>query len=259
MHIPIHLSARRTVRVLFMFLAVLLLFHVAVVVAHFKFHIPLVAMTELFDLDRETNLPALFNVLLFFAGATLFFVLGHTVQGKARRPWNLMALVFGFLGLDEGSQIHEKLIFATQRLMGAGEGGEHFGMLYYAWIIPYAIAMIALLAILTPWLLKMEPRLRWGLLGAGAIYLLGAVFFESLGGRVTEAAQVGALSDEQLTWLPCLIWEKGSCFLYSNPTYVTLYTFEETFEMSGLILCVGVLLRTLERRNADVGIAFAAS
>jgi hypothetical protein len=168
-----------------------------------------------------------------------------------------MALVFVFLAFDEGSQIHEKLMLTTLRLMNAGGlGGGQMGWLYYAWIIPYGIAALALLAILLPWLLRLHASLRWGLLLSGAIFVFGAVFLESWSGKVAEALEATARADAELPWLPCFVYTPGSCFLYADRAYVLLYTLEELAEMSGLILCLGVLLRELERRKAELVLRF---
>ena len=217
-------------------------------------------MTELFDMDLEANLPALFNVLLFLAGALAFHLVGRTeATSKARRPWNLMALVFVFLAFDEGSQIHEKLMLTTLRLMNAGGLGDgQMGWLYYAWIIPYGIAALTLLAILLPWILRLVPRLRWGLLLSGGLFVFGAVFLEAWSGKVAEALEATARADAELPWLPCFVYTPGSCFLYDDRAYVLLYTLEELAEMGGLILCLGVLLRELERRKAQVLLRFGA-
>ena len=242
---------------MFIFLAVLVCFHLFVVVAHFKFHRPVAAMTELFDMDREANLPALFNVLLFMIAGVLFYAMGRTTEGKARRSWFLMAGVFVFLGLDEGAQIHEKLMMVTLRLMNNGGMGDgQMGWLYYAWTIPYGLAAIALLVMLLPWLVKLDPRTRWGLLITGGIYVFGAVFMEAFSGKIAEGLEATARSEEQLSWLPCMLYPPTQCFLYADATYVLLYTIEEFAEMTGVILCIGVLLRALERSKATMEVAF---
>ncbi len=257
MNISLPVSTKRIVSALFAFLAVLFCFHLYVVVAHLKFHTPVAAMTELFDMDREANLPALFNVLLFMIAGGLFYAMGQTVQGKARRPWTLMAVVFVFLGLDEGAQIHEKLMMVTLRLMNNGGMGDgQMGWLYYAWTIPYGIAAIGLLVLLLPWLVKLDTRVRWGLMLAGFIYVFGAVFMEAFSGKIAEGLEATARPEEQLPWLPCMLYPPTQCFLYDNVSYVVIYTIEELAEMTGVILCIGVLLRALERGKTRIEVAF---
>lgn len=249
-------TAAGTLRVLFGFLAVLLLLHASVVLCHVALQRPVASITELFDMDLESNLPTLFNVLLFLFGSFLFYTTGRLEQGKARRPWKLMALVFAFLALDEGSQIHERLMLPMLRLMNDGGYGDgEMGLLFYAWIIPYGLAAIALLLILGPWLLKLNSRLRTGLLLSGALYVLGAIVLESVSGKIHEEME-GYRPDAELGWLPCFLYPGSTCFLYDDLRYISLYTLEEVAEMSGLILCIGVLLRGLEERDARIELRF---
>ena len=247
-------------RLLFGGLALLVALHATVALGHLYFRIEFGALTRLADMDLEANLPALYNVLLFFLGAFLFYLAGRSeLPGSSRRPWYIMAGVFVFLGFDEGAQIHEKLMLVTLRLMGHEDGGDGtLGWLYYAWTIPYGLAALALLAILVPWFLRLEARLRWGFLAAGALYIGGALFMEAYSGKLAERYMITAGSDEDYPWMPCFAYPEGQCFLYTEPRYVLAYTIEEVMEMSGLILCIGVLADALDRRRVRVELTFGA-
>lgn len=253
MNILLRTHTRQIVTTLFLFLALLLVMHLVVAVAHLFLHREFGAFTVLFDMDREANMPALFNVMLFFLGALLFFLLGRTSQGRDRWPWMLMTFIFLFLALDEGSQIHEKLMLITLRLMGStGTSREDMGFLFYAWIIPYFIGVVVLAIVLFPWLIRLEPQLRWGLMLSGTVYVFGAIFMESYSGKVAEDIIKYPWDPASKPWMPCHAYISGQCMLYADAWYVTLYTIEEVMEMSGLILCAGFLMRGLERRQAKV-------
>jgi hypothetical protein len=258
--LKIHLQPgpRQLLRLLFSVLVLLLAMHAMVAIGHLYFRIEFGALTRLLDMDLEANLPALYNVLLFFLGAFLFYLVGRSEPAaKARSPWYLMAGVFVFLGFDEGAQIHEKLMLVTLRLMGHEEGSDGtLGWLYYAWTIPYGIAALALFAVLAPWFLRLETRLRWGFLVAGAIYIGGALVMEAYSGKVAESYMMNAGPDDDHPWMPCFAYPKGQCFLYTIPAYVMAYTVEEVMEMTGLILCIGVLADALERRRVRVEVSF---
>ncbi len=257
MHFIRQFSTSKGVLILFTILAGLLLLHAVVAVGHLVFHARLGAMTKLFDVDCEANVPTLFNVLLFFILAALFFLAGNMHQGRGRWPWYLMAAILTFLGVDEGSQIHERFMNFTLRLMGDGDMriGE-MGWLFYAWILPYLIAGAALLMLLLPWLLRLEVRVRNGLLFSGFIYVLGAAGMEAYGGKVAEGLLVALPQAEDHAWLPCDVYNPGDCFLYADAAYVTIYTIEETLEMTGLILCIGVMLRMLARHRVELTVRF---
>ena len=160
------------------------------------------SLTQLVS-DLESNLPTFCNISLFFIGAGLFYVHGKAAIANKRSGWCLMAAIFVFLGIDEGSQIHEKFVFFTHRLLGhEGKSAIELGWFYYALVIPYGLAAIGLLVLLSRWLLNLDPKLRRGLLISGAIYVFGAVFLEMAGGKVVGSDSYPA---EDFPWLPCRI------------------------------------------------------
>ena len=249
-------SDRAIVRGLLTILIALFLVHFAIVIAHFQFGKPLSMPTALFDVDVETNIPTFFNVMLFILGSICFYLVGRTEE-KNKRGWNIMSLVFLFLAMDEGSKIHEKLMLTTLRLMNDGDLGlGQNGWLFYAWIIPYGIAALALVAGLLPWLLKLDRKLMIGLFVSGGVYVFGAIFLEAWSGKVAESILLTAQPDSFYDWLPCSVYKADNCFTYADIRYVLLYSAEEFAEMTGLILCIGVLTKTLKDRNAKIQMGF---
>jgi len=248
--------ALRTRRILFLILGGLIAMHVLVALGHLVGHVRLGALTKLFDVDCEGNVPTLFNVLLFLCAALLFILIGSTETGRGRWAWRLMGGVMLFLGVDEGAQVHERFMNHTLLLLGHGQVrvGE-MGWLFYAWIVPYLMATALLVAVLLPWLRKLERTTRNGLLLAGAIHLLGAVGMEAYGGKVAEHLLL-TTAGQEFAWLPCDVYPSKGCFLYADPWYVTLYTIEEALEMTGLIICIGVLLRVMEWREVQWDVRF---
>lgn len=233
--------------------------HLYVAFCHLVLHWKVEALTQLVDVDLEANLPTFFNVGLFFMAALLFYLHGKAEEGTHRRGWFIMAAACIFLGIDEGSQIHEKFMMFTLRLMNHGkQDGGDLGWFYYAWVIPYGLASIALVATLGTWLLKIRPELRKGLLISGAIYVFGAIFLEMAGGKLARTLPYQDASN--FPWLPCRIYDDpGSCWLYMEPRYIILYTLEETCEMTGLILCIRALLKAFEAKKMQVALTVGDS
>jgi MFS family permease len=178
-------------------------------------------------MDRENNLPTFFNCFLFFLGAALFVLAGKAGDRTVKRPWYVLALVFVFLGIDEGAQVHEQFMLVTLRLIGWQQG--RMGWLYYAWVIPYGIAAALLGVYLLRFLVRLPVTTRNGLVLSGTIYVVGAVVMESLSGKIAEAAFD--------TDLP------------SNLAYCMTVTLEESLEMVGLILCIHTMLVSLASRS----------
>lgn len=251
--------SRRTTRTLLIILGVLLVLHLIVVFSHLVLHKSVAALTELADLDLEANLPTYFNSLLFFIGAALFFLYGRMEGGRHRWGWLLMAATFCFLGVDEGSQVHEKLILFTQGLMaGTHLEGAARGWLYYAWVVPYLLAIVALLVILWRWFFGLSPQMRNGLVISGAIYVLSAAGLEMAEAKV--ATSFPWRDPSYYPWLPCEVYKASGCWMYMQPLYILMYTLEELGEMLALILCICTLLRGIEAKGMvlTLGMAKAA-
>lgn len=248
----IELRRDRLVPALFALLAVLVLLHLFVAFCHVVLHIRLGALTQLVDMDMESNLPTYFNSLLFFFGAGLFYLHGWTAVRSGRRGWYVMAAIFLFLGFDEGSQIHEKFGSFTVRLLNGSDLDQGtLAWLRNGWIIPYTVAAVALMLTLGRWFLRLEPRLRQQLLIAGAVYVTGAIGFEMAGSKVgwTLTPQDSA----QFPWMPCELYnDPSSCWLFMEPAYIFTCTMEETLEMAGLILCIHYLLKAFEEKGQHV-------
>ncbi len=255
MNTRIELPASRVTRTLSYGLAFLLLMHLIGVFCHLVLHVRAEAFVQLFDVDLEANLPTFYNCFLFFVGAALFMVSGRLEDKKYRSGWTVMAGVFVFLGVDEGSQIHEKFMLFTLRLMNHGQQtGTHLGWWYYAWVIPYGIASIALVFMLSRWLISLDNKLRTGLIISGVVYVFGAVFMEMYSGKIAEGLEAATLTADQMRYIPCEIYESGTCQQYVDPGYIAAYTVEETCEMVGLIICAHVLMKALSRKRASIEI-----
>ena len=93
-----------------------------------------------------------------------------------------------------------------------------------AWPMIWAVVtilMILLSIYLLPRVFRLPPRLRNGLILAGAVYLMGSIGMEMVGGAYREGNPI------------------------KDPTYWFITTVEETLEISGLLILISVLLRNL--------------
>lgn len=185
-----------------------------------------------FDLDYERNAPTLYNTLLLLTGAGLFYSLGRGERGAGRpsRAWLGLAVLFTLLAMDETAQFHEQLAAPLRQALGAD------GLLRPAWVLPYVGLILLLVALYWRWFWALPRRMRRGLLLAAALYLMGAVGFEMLGGLKTSLRP----DDPQLglTALLC------AC--------------EEGLEMAGATTLIGVLLNEIQRRHGTLRLTLAA-
>jgi len=175
-------------------------------------------LVPLFDFNSESNLPTLFSsILMLLISLTLFFVgRSHKKQGESYIPWFGLCFIFMFLAVDETASLHERLTQPIKDSLGTT------GVLYYAWVIPYGVATIALLVAYSRFLLALPSRYLSLFLTSGALFVSGAVGLELLGGWYDE--------------------QHGTY----NLTYSILYTVEELFEFTGLSLFLYSLLSYID-------------
>ena len=258
MNIRFALPADRTARFLGIGVALLVLLDLVGTACHLVFHVKAAAFITLFDLDLESNLPTFYNCFLFFVCAGLFLAHSRLWNTKQRYGWLVMAGACAFLGVDEGSQIHERFMLVTLRLLNHGQNnGSDLGWLYYAWVLPYGIAAALLVLTLTKWMLALDKDMRKGFIISGLVYVFGAVFMEMYSGSVAEHIDIAAIPQSAMDQLPCEVYPANSCHLYTNLHYIAAYTLEETLEMTGLVMCAYTLLKALGRERVTIEIATA--
>lgn len=209
----ITLSPRRVAWALAVVAAALVAVHIAFEALHHAYDITLIHDLQLrVSLDEEASVPALFSSVLLLLCAGLLAAIAW-VPGTARRAsWAVLAGVFLFLALDEAVAIHEEII----ELMKPRTGGS--GYLYFVWVVPYGIATAVLAAAFLPFLGSLPRRFATLFVLAGGLFVLGAIGFEMLGGKVAEASG------------------------YETFAYTALSTAEESLEMAGVIVFAYALL-----------------
>lgn len=243
------LDARRLTRSLFIVFLVVLACQSIIAFGHLVLHRRFAAFTVLFDMDLEANLPVFFNSGLFFLLAALCYFTGLGENG--RRGWTLLAAVLTFLGIDEGSQIHERFMLWSMRLISNGDAGSDLGLLHYAWVVPYTLAAAAFVAVMANFLLKLPARTRNGLVLSGTVFMLGAVVMEMVSGKIAKPLE-GQPTAAALVCLPCEVYPVGECNLYLSTGYVLAYMLEETLEMCGLIACIHFVMLHLQREGRRI-------
>lgn len=140
---------------------------------------------RLFSLDQEANVPTWFAQTLLLTVATLFGLIGCQIKKtkKSNRwPWFFLSIVFVYLSIDEGSQIHELTIEPFQNLFGIDSG-----LLFFAWIIPVGTVMIISAALLFRFFKNLDKTLRAQLFFAATIFIFGAIGMEMISGSYWES------------------------------------------------------------------------
>jgi len=193
----------------------LLFFNVMGIISKSYFdHDYIYRLIRLFDFDTEKSIPTLYSTLALLFASTLLSIIAltHKRNGSAYLSWLGLVFIFLFLSIDEIVSLHEQFNRPVRESLNTS------GVLYYAWIIPYGVALIAFIIAYLKFLTELPRNIMILFVVSGAIYVSGAVGFEMVGGRQAE--------------------------LYGtdNLLYSFFYTCEEFLEMLGIVIFIYALL-----------------
>jgi len=179
------------------------------------------------DFAKESNLPTVFScIILFTASLLLYYVYASTAKtDPIRKFWKLMSVVFLYMCIDEGSNFHERFSIIRKAIPV-----QLPSIFHYAWIIPYAVLLIALGIYIFKYLFALPKATRNRFIIAGAVFVAGAMGCEVMEGYFDE--------------------------LYGLENKVTLgiICLEETLEMTGVVLFIRAILLHLEASGQSLSI-----
>ena len=206
----------RTIFTRFLFFIFLLLIANLIVIfsqAYFVFD-DVHGLTRLFSFSAEKNIPTLFSSLALALSAALLSVIAttHKRLKASYVPWFGLTIVFLFLAIDETASIHEKLTLPVRESLNTS------GLLHFAWVIPYGIALAVFWAIYSKFLINLPRRTMVLFVVSGLTYVLGAMGLEMIGGLRADL--------------------HGS----DDLVYLLIVTGEEFLEMLGIVIFIYALL-----------------
>jgi len=175
----------------------------------------------LFNLDVEKNIPSTYSALLLaLCGFLLIFIAYKTkkLKRKFTSHWLFLGIVFIFLSTDEFFAIHEEWMNPIRESLNTS------GLLYFAWIIPYAIFIVILFLTYLRFLKKLPRDIYIKFITSGTLYIFGGIIIESFGGKYIESHS----------------WQK-------DDIYFAIITFEEMFEIIGISLFLYTLLIYIQK------------
>ena len=181
-------------------------------------------VVTLLSLSSEFNIPTIISVLWLATCAVLLLAIARIQKARGGRfvgRWLLLSAIFGYMAIDEGARIHERLNGPLEALPITT------GYLRWGWVLVGALAVVVLIPVYLPFLRALPATARNGMLVAGSLYVGGALLTEIVGAGISE--------DEGL----------------SSPRYLVVTTMEETLEFAGIGLFI-VVLWSLLRRWAPV-------
>ena len=129
-------------------------------------------LLRLFDLDGESNVPAWYSSVALFLCAPLLLLVSAEKGAPYVRHWQILAVVFVLLSLDEAASFHESLSWTLQVAL------DSHGIFYYAWLIPAILFVLLILMVYRRFLWGLPRETRSRFLVAGAVYVTGAIGLE---------------------------------------------------------------------------------
>jgi len=179
----------------------------------------------LFNLDREGNIPTLYNAVTLLLCAGLLAIIATARKRQEKREylyWAGLAIIFLFLAVDDGAAIHENIIRPLRTALHTS------GVLYFAWVIPYGFFVIALGVIYLRFLFSLPVRIRYLMIFAGILFVGGALGFELVGGQWTE------LHGQE------------------NVAYALITTCEQSLQMAGILVFIYALMSYIASELNDL-------
>jgi len=189
------------------------------IVSKFYFnHGSVYGLVRLFDFNREANIPTFYSSLALISCSILlaFISLSHKRHGSSYIPWGGLSIIFLFLSIDEITTIHERMNDPIHELLNTS------GLLYFAWIIPYGLALLLFFGIYLKFLINLPKKFLHLFIISGATFIAGAIGIESLCGWYCELL--------------------GGKHGLDNFPYAIFYTCEEFLEMLGIVFFIYTLL-----------------
>jgi len=180
----------------------------------------LFGLVRLFDLNGEMNIPTLYATLSLMLCSLLLMIIG--VETKRRGEayswhWIGLSAVFLFLSFDEYMTFHEEMVPSLRSLMNTS------GILYFAWVIPYAAFVLLLSLIYRRFLFRLPRKTRSLFVLSAFIYCSAVLTFELVEGPNFEL-NFGA----------------------KNLSYAVMCMIEESLEMIGILVFLHALMSYID-------------
>ena len=169
---------------------------------------------QIFNVDKERNIPTLYSFLALLFSALLLGVIADAKKLDSdpyKHHWKILSFIFLWLSLDEIGQLHEKLKNPMRSLLNAT------GFLYFTWVVPIGFLVVIFLFCYRKFLLHLPVATKKMFVAAAALYIGGALGMEMVGGYI--ASTTG-----------------------KNLSYVIGLTIEESLEMLGIVVFIHALM-----------------
>ncbi len=173
-------------------------------------------LNALTNVNKENTIPTWFSSsALLLCSVLLAGIASHIGRNGYRYAtrWKVLSAIFLFLSFDEAAALHEETTAPLRSTLNTG------GFLYFAWVIPGAAFVLVFALTYLRFFLDLPAKTRWLFAVAGALYVVGSLGMDMVGGY--EASLHG----------------------YSTLAYAAITTLGECLEMLGVVLFCYALMR----------------
>jgi hypothetical protein len=174
-------------------------------------------ITDWLDVNAEASVPTWYAAITLMACAVMLAVIAIDARAR-RRPyplhWAALAVIFGFLSLEEILGIHSQATKVLRSIVSITEGPG-----YILALGGIGLVVLGLLAVVFGrFYLHLPPRWRWWFTAAAVIYLIGVFASDAVGDYLRTASGDSTLP------------------------YIVVLTLEEALEMIGVLIFIVMLL-----------------
>ena len=142
---------------------------------------PIADVLKRFDLGHEPSIPAFYSASMILCCACVLVAIGRSAKSRQRR-WYLLSFCMLAMALDEAVMFHEMVDSAVRIFLPTS------GALYFGWVIPAMVLVLAFGIIFLKLLLSLERRTASLFVVSGLLFVAGAVGMEMVAGTIFDAA-----------------------------------------------------------------------
>lgn len=149
-------------------------------------------LARLIDVDAESNIPTWY-ASLGLAASSILLATSAWIEGRSQRRgflahWLFLSVTFAMLSIDEFVGLHEMMGTVLHRHV------HLTGFLRFVWVIPACLGLGLFGLGYIRFLAALPPRLRTQFVAAGAVYVIGAVGMEMIGGKLFDLYPNGSVA-----------------------------------------------------------------
>ena len=175
------------------------------------------------SVGREKSIPTWYASSTLLICSVLLLIIAHFKKKNDEpfvRHWRFLGFLFLFFSIDEVATIHEMTTVPVRDAFNLN------GVFYFAWVIPGILLALAVFISYFKFLQHLPKETRRLFIFSGAVFIIGAVGFESVSAYFYESYQAGTMS--------VLAFER-------------LTDIEELLEMTGVLLFIYTLVSYMQK------------